>query len=69
MNTQIDFTEKTIMNAANSGIIELLQPYDEFPMRLRAITLSIIDEGGVEKYMAKKHTTDRLKGLIYDFLK
>lgn len=65
----IDFAKKRIMDAANSGIIELLQPYDEFPIRLRVITISIIEEGGVEKYIAKKYTTDRLKELIYSFLK
>lgn len=68
MNT-IDYCENEINKAVESGIIELLKPYDEMPIRLRVVTSRIIEDGGVQNHLNKHFTTDRLKDLINEFLK
>ena len=65
----IDLTKKTIMDAVDSGIIELLEPYDELPYRLRVVALNIIEDGGVKNYLIKNQVNDRLKDLINEFIK
>jgi hypothetical protein len=68
MNT-IDYREKEVNEAIESGIIELLEPYSELPERYKNVLMGIISEGGVEKYFKRTHVNDKLESMIKTFVK